>query len=274
MADVDDQCDATDGLGIDRNVLRENKRFTLLDSYLYQRPAKDILVQLIDEDGGNRFGGNVFVVPGHPGLGQVAPRLEAEFLAELAENNASELDADEIKESIKAEQRSRLKRSLATIAGNMDIILIDTPPDLGYLTTTALVAANWYLIPVMPSGYDLKGLEQLISNTGKVRKKYNPGLNLLGVLLGDTNLRANLHRQVYETLSDFFKEKMFKTTISTSVRQQEATTRGLSVLESAVDEKSAGEFRHLAKEVATRLKAADKKLAENEEASSKMVANQ
>ena len=134
-----------------------------------------------------------------------------------------------------------------------------------YLTTTTLVAANWYLIPVMPSGYDMKGLEQLISTTMKIRKKYNPGLNLLGVLLGDTNMRTVFHRSVYDTLADYFGSKMFKTTISTSVRQQETTVRGRSVLETAVDENSAQEFRSLARELTERLHEAERQQREPDE---------
>ncbi len=71
------------------------------------------------------------------------------------------------------------------------MVLVDTPPDLGFLMITALIAADWFLIPVFPSGYDLRGLEALLHTAAKVRERYNPGLRLLGVLLGNADARAN-----------------------------------------------------------------------------------
>ena len=39
---------------------------------------------------------------------------------------------------------------------------------------STLVAADWFIIPVFPSGYDLKGLELLMRTVNKVRERYNP----------------------------------------------------------------------------------------------------
>jgi cellulose biosynthesis protein BcsQ len=57
---------------------------------------------------------------------------------------------------------------------------------------STLVAADWFIIPVFPSGYDLKGLELLMRTVGKVRERYNPDLRLAGVLLGNYDRTAIL----------------------------------------------------------------------------------
>ncbi len=57
-------------------------------------------------------------------------------------------------------------------------MIIDTPPSLDLLMVSSLVAADWFIIPVFPSGYDLKGLELLIRTVSKVKDRYNPCLPL------------------------------------------------------------------------------------------------
>jgi len=72
---------------------------------------------------------------------------------QLSNPGSAEVDADDIRK----EQRFRLRDSLRSLKGVHDIIIIDTPPNLDFLMTTALVAADWFIIPVFPSGFDLQG---------------------------------------------------------------------------------------------------------------------
>ena len=58
--------------------------------------------------------------------------------------------------------------------------------------TSALVASDWFIIPVFPSQYDLAGLEELTVTIGKIRKKYNSTLKLAGVLLGNFDKSTKL----------------------------------------------------------------------------------
>ena len=134
------------------------------------------------------------------------------------------------------------------------MVLVDTPPDLGFLMTTALIAADWYLIPVFPSGYDLRGLEALLHTAQKVRERYNPGLRLLGVLLGNADARARLDADIRPELARRFGPGVvFGTVIGRSVRHREATLSGLTVLEHAGGQQATMQFLALADEVVGRL---------------------
>jgi chromosome partitioning protein len=191
VTDTDPQCNATDTFNIDREQLAAEGRFTLADAYIAKRPARELQFDFVD-----RFNGRLTVVPGHKGIGTVSHRLEAQLQASIANGEYSDLDADDVKN----EHRQRLKASLDTLRGEKDVVLIDTPPDLGFLMTTALMAADWFIIPVFPSGYDLKGLETLLRNVQKVQERYNPELRLLGVLLGNTDARAKLDSDIHAML--------------------------------------------------------------------------
>ncbi|MDC0936192.1 ParA family protein, partial [Pirellulales bacterium] len=250
--DIDEQCNMSTGLGIDINSHKREGKHTSLDIYLNKRAASKIAVPLFDAEKNPRFGGRISVIPGHRQLNSAKSQLDAEVYSSLLRENASQLDEDEIKD----EQRGRFRASLDTLRGDFDVVFIDTPPDLGFLTTSALLAADWLIIPVFPSAYDLDGLEKIKDTRKKVARRYNPTLNVLGVLLGNV-VKANLDLQIYNMLSDVFNEKVFTTKISASVRQREAPLYGQSVLEHEPEHQSSDQFRSLASEVVKRLERAD-----------------
>ena len=139
-------------------------------------------------------------------------------------------------------------------------MVVDTPPDLGFLMTTVLIASDWYIIPVFPSGYDLKGLETLYRTVDKVRERYNPNLRLLGVLLGNFDARPKLDSDIQKMLTQKFGEHiMFSTVIHRSVKHREASVFGRTIFEHAPGQQAAEQYQSLAKEVLSRLEKAVQK---------------
>ena len=249
LADADPQCNATDTFGVDRDKLAEEGRFTLADAYLTKKPAREIEYGF----GEDRFEGRLRIVPGHRALGSVPHRLDAQLQATVANDNYSDLDADDIKN----EHRMRLKQSVDSLRGQRDLVVIDTPPDLGFLMTTALIASDWYIIPVFPSGYDLKGLETLWRTVEKVKERYNPNLKLLGVLIGNFDSRPKLDADIQRMLSQKFGDQLvFSTVINRSVKHREASIYGQTIFEHAAGQQAAEQYLALAREVLARLEKA------------------
>ncbi len=245
IVDVDPQCNATDSFGVDRDELAKAGRYTTADIFLGKKPAAEIEIAFPQ-----RFPGELGLVPGHRGLASVPQRLEAALQAQLAHEDSSELDTDDLKN----EHRERLRNSLHSLRGRRDVVFIDTPPDLGFLMTTALIAADFFIIPVFPSGYDLKGLETLMRTAEKVQKRFNPGLRLLGVLLGNYDTTAKLDADIQNMLSRKFGPRLlFDVRISRSVKHREATVYGRTIFEHAPDGPPAAQFTALVKEIAARL---------------------
>lgn len=245
IIDVDPQCNATDSFGVDRDDLAKAGRYTTADVFLGKKPAAEIEIVFSE-----RFAGELGLVPGHRGLTSVPQRLESALQAQLAHEDSSELDTDDLKN----EHRERLKKSLNTLRGRRDVVFIDTPPDLGFLMTTALIAADFFIIPVFPSGYDLKGLETLMRTAEKVQKRFNPDLRLLGVLLGNFDTTAKLDSDISNMLSrKFGKPLIFDTKINRSVKHREATVYGRTIFEHAPEGQAAAQFVSLVNEVGTRL---------------------
>lgn len=244
VIDTDPQCNSTDNLGVDPDEVLRGGRYTLADAYLSKVPAVRIA---ITPEG--RFDGRIAVVPGHRALSSVSARLENEVLQLMADENNSDLDG----EDLRRDHRMRLRKSVDSLRGHFDVVLIDTPPNLDFLMTSALIAADWYVVPVFPSGYDLKGLEVLTRTIDKVRKAYNPKLNLAGVLLGNYDRTTALDKQVHEMLRNRFTAALvFSTTIARSVRYREATMGRITIFEHPQGQEQATQFINLVKEMINR----------------------
>ena len=107
-----------------------------------------------------------------------------------------------------------------------DFIFIDCPPSLDLLTLNGLSACDSVLIPVQCEYYALEGLSELISTLKTIRKKYNPYLDIEGVVFTMFSLRYNLTVQVVEQVQKDFGSKVYKTTIPRSIRISEAPSYG------------------------------------------------
>ena len=245
LVDLDQQVNTTQTFAIDPDELPKEGRFSALDIFLGKKRAIDIEIPFPD-----RFEGRLTLIPGSRGLGSVHHRLEATMQAELMEKSHSIIVADELR----AEHRQRLKRSLGSLKGRRDFVILDTPGDLGFQVTTALIAADYYLIPVFPSGYDLQGLDALTASIAKVREKLNPSLKFLGVLFGRVDGRARLDADIKANLEEHLgREHVLQTIISNSVRVREAPLHNETIFEYDPTDKTAEQFKALTREVLDKL---------------------
>ena len=92
-----------------------------------------------------------------------------------------------------------LKEKLAEVRDVFRYILIDCPPSVGLLTTNALTAADYLLIPVQCQPWALDGMDRLLETASTVKRRMNPQLSILGIL---PTMRENtvVTKQVLEEL--------------------------------------------------------------------------
>jgi chromosome partitioning protein len=219
LIDSDPQANATSHLGIDRKRLKNT-----LDN-LYYQPELDISEVLIARKG---FAGLDVLPAGEP-------------LA-YAEQKLSGVP---VKETLLSER-------LADIGGDYDYIIIDCPPNLGFLTMNALVAATDMLVVIKPEYFALEGLMRISEKADLIKKRINPQLNLSGYLLANYDGRKNQHKAIRKAVEEKFPSKVFRTIIRTNARLSNATSQGQTILEYDPKSHGATDYMNLSKEVEER----------------------
>lgn len=146
----------------------------------------------------------------------------------------------------------RFKDKLSALLGEYPYIVIDTPPTLGLITVSALVAATHVLIPIQSSYFALEGTDDLLDTIKKVKARPNPNLQLLGVLITLTDRRTTLSHDTIGQIRHVFGDKVFETVITKSVRLEESPAYKESIFSYAPKSSGAVEYEQLCKEVLAR----------------------
>ena len=222
LVDLDPQGNASTGLGVRRSLIRNS--------------VYDVLFEAVDIT-------EAAVKTKVPGLSVVPSSVHlsgAEIELVTAHNSEFRL-------------RAALRKPLA-----YDYVIIDCPPSLNLLTLNALVAAQSIIVPLQCEFYALEGLSHLSKTVERVRKTFNPELDIHGVVLTMYDSRNNLSRMVEEDVRGHFGDKVYKTVIPRNVRLSEAPSYGLPAI--VYDMRCAGaqDYIKLAKEIIRRERAYNK----------------
>ena len=147
-----------------------------------------------------------------------------------------------------------LKKLLGPVRDEYDFIFVDCPPSLSLLTLNALAAADTVLVPIQCEYYALEGVTSLMNTIQRVKRTFNPRLEIEGILLTMLDGRTNLGLQVVDQVKKHFRKMVFATMIPRNVRLGEAPSHGQPIC--LYDPKSTGAmaYHSLAKEVLSRNK--------------------
>ena len=212
LVDLDPQCNATSGLGLEPTdehplaagaPLRSGIRETAL-------PGLDLL------PGSRRF-----------------RDVEALTRAELTE-------AD------------RLREQLVHGFGSYDFVLIDCPPSLGQLTRTALSSAKEVLMPIQCEYFAMEGLAQMIEVIRQVMQQQNNDLEFGGIVLTMYDYTLELTHEVDAEVREFFGDIVYHTVIPRDVAVSESPSHGESVIQYAPRARGARAYVELCMEVLER----------------------
>lgn len=146
----------------------------------------------------------------------------------------------------------KLREAIHPVHEKYQYIILDCPPALDLLTLNALVAADSLLVPMQAEYFALEGISELMHTHERIREAFNEKLTLEGVILTMYDDRTNLAQQVTDNLRDYFKEKLFRTTIPRNVRLAEAPSYGKPVALYDPRSRGAESYRDLALELLER----------------------
>jgi len=145
-----------------------------------------------------------------------------------------------------------LKRALARLRSEYDVILIDCQPTMGQLTINALVASDEVIVPLQCEYFALHGFIELKGNIDKVRSFLNPELKLIGILATMYERKTLHNREVLQAIIDKYPEDVFETIIAKTIRFAETTVAGEPITAYASSSGGAQSYRRLARELIAR----------------------
>ncbi|MBR4475099.1 MAG: ParA family protein [Alphaproteobacteria bacterium] len=161
--------------------------------------------------------------------------------------------ADAEVELIDMERREyRLRDALAQIAPYYDYILLDCPPALGFITINALVASNYVIIPMQCEFYALEGITHMMNSIREINTKWNPELEILGILLTMYTKQYGMTHSVEDDVRKKFGDLVFKTVVPRNVRVSEAPSHGKPALFYDFNSSGAQAYLRVATEVITK----------------------
>ena len=148
-----------------------------------------------------------------------------------------------------------LRKALADLVDDYDVVLIDCPPALGLLTVNALVASTHALISAEAQYFALQGVEQALEVVELARETLNPDLEWLGVVLNIADMRTIHSREAYANLREHYTAKVFRNPVRASIAYAESAERAVSILDYRPD--LGADYLSMADEVLERLKLGD-----------------
>lgn len=161
------------------------------------------------------------------------------------------LERVEVSGSLAADRYSheRLKDILQNLS--YDVILIDTPPSLCWLTESAMIASNYSLVCATPEFYSVKGLQRLSLFINNISERH--GTKVLGVALSFWNPRGKSNESFLHVTEQTFPGKLLQTKVRRDIAVSEATIYGKPIFETAPNSRASIDYRALTSEILTRI---------------------
>lgn len=214
VIDLDPQGNATTGLGVNAR----NLTYSVYDVLMRDIPMEDCVEATSIQ--------NLFLIPTTIDLAGAEIELVPAFSREL-----------------------KLRRAIARVIDDFEIVIIDCPPSLGLLTINALAAATEVVVPIQCEYFALEGLGQLLRNVNLVQANLNPQLEISAIVLTMYDARTKLADQVTKEIRNHFGDRVCKNIVPRSVRLSEAPSFGQPITVFDPTSRGAIAYRELAKEI-------------------------
>lgn len=143
-------------------------------------------------------------------------------------------------------------RAFARLPDYWDIVLIDTPPTLGYLSLAPLAACDHVIIPVEAHALALPGVASAIASIERARLHVNRRLELLGIVACRVNATSHSN-EILARLRSQFGSVVLEHTVRDAIQIAEAPALRLPITRYAPGSPVAADYRAVAVELLDRL---------------------
>lgn len=162
-----------------------------------------------------------------PDLGRVIWQISSNFDLIPSKVDLSRLER---RLSDVPDRERRLHRAFQGIADRYDLVIIDTPPTIGFLTESALFAASEVIVPVDTGYFSLHGLSKQLDTIRHFRAAWGKPLTLR-ILANHYDVRTKLAREILAELRKRHGDAMFATFINFNTKLKESASLGQPITE-------------------------------------------
>lgn len=143
----------------------------------------------------------------------------------------------------------RMIKILETIRLDYDYILIDCPPALDILTSSALVASDSVILPVQPEEHAVKGLKNVF-NLIEQMKDLNSRIQVEGILFTMVVSNTTLHKSYMDSIMQGMPHiRVFNSIIRRSISIPEATSTKQAIIDYDINSNGAKDYLDFADEI-------------------------
>ena len=180
------------------------------------------------------------LIPANKRLADAAARLQVMQLSQYNTMGVPERFCEKVMDNL-----------LASLKANYDYIIIDCGLQHELLTVNALVASDYCIVPVQAHFLASEGIPDVLEMVRSIQSRFNPQLQIAGILLTMYQSRPQLCQSVRDTVNDLYGEAfhVFDRPIEYSIKVAECPAAGKSILEYAPKNAAAESYRSLAEEV-------------------------
>ena len=185
-------------------------------------------------------GSGLSLIPANRRLADAAARLQVMQLSQYNAVGDTERSCEKVMDSL-----------MPFLRDAYDYIIIDCGLKHELLTVNALAASDYCIIPVQSHFLASEGVPDVLDMVRSVKEKFNPSLEVAGILLTMYQTRPQLCRSVRESVVDIYGDSyhVFERPIEYSIKVAECPAAGQSIFEYAPKNAAADSYRSLAREV-------------------------
>ncbi len=214
LIDLDPQGHLTQCLGIDHSTFD----ITLFDVLIDRMDVRDAIISTPMK--------NLEVIPANLDLSPIELALTS--------MNAREL---------------RLRKSLAPVREDYDVIIMDASPSIGLLNLNGILASKELFVPVLADFLSYHGLKILFETIATIEEDFDFILDNIYIFLNHYNASHNICQRAKAALEKHYKDYLMKTIIRQDTKIAEAASLGLPLHQYAPKTRGASDIDSFIKEV-------------------------
>jgi chromosome partitioning protein len=123
----------------------------------------------------------------------------------------------------------RLKKSLASVQDQYDVVVMDASPSIGLLNLNGILASTELFVPVLADFLSYHGLKILFETISGIEEDFDFILDNIHIIINHYNAALNICQRAKIALEEHYRDYLLNTIIRQDTKMAEAASMGLPI---------------------------------------------